>query len=57
MGNPGRAESREVSDLSYNKTIHLEDKTIGEGEDWKQDDQEINTKVRVRDGKTELTQR
>lgn len=45
-------ESREVSDLHFNKTIHLEAKLTGEGEDWKQDNQEINTKVHVRDGKT-----
>lgn len=48
-----RVESKEVSDLHFNKKIPLEAKITGEGEDWKQDNQEINTKVHVRDGKTQ----
>lgn len=37
----------------FNKSIHLEAKLSGAGEDWKQNNQEINTKVHVRDGKTQ----
>lgn len=29
------AESKEVSDLHFNKKIHLEAKIIGEGDGWK----------------------
>lgn len=55
MGNQfSRDESRKVSDLHFNRTIHLvdEEKT-GEGEEWRQEGEKMNTKFHVRDGTTQ----